>query len=493
MHKPSDKKIKLCGKEYKDVTFKIDKKIGKGSYGSVYQIEYLNPVTNTVTTRALKLIENNKKTGINELVELDILSRFRHPNILHHDGFYSNEENIGIVLPLASSNLKDFALDNDIDPSKSEYKILFDQLLSSISFLHESGYYHCDIKPENVLIIDDQLVLADFGLTKKAIFEARPCQTYRYASPQRLYIVAKEFLTLKELRQIIDKDLLPIFTQPTNGIADDIWALGMTLFYMCSKKNLVNVEYVNMKEYIKDLIIDINSLIDTDTMKVYPDIIDSVITDHKMASSIINLLSPDVKERNISIKNMIKTYKLPYFRSSDIISGYIIDTPISKPLEVSTILKSVKIDFYKLIVKTLKNTISESECDSPLGYFLFFNTISLLGKCVNSGYDITKNTIKFIIVCLCLSIKLTPYRNGSDHFIKKLFEVLDIDGVVFPSIASLLELEYLLVCDFGGIIQQKDYFFEHYEYFNLSRDMVIFLKNFSKYFTESPEEYSKHF
>ena len=39
------------------------------------------------------------------------------------------------------------------------------QLVDGLSFLHETGLLHCDVKPSNVLITRDQrVVLLDFGL-----------------------------------------------------------------------------------------------------------------------------------------------------------------------------------------------------------------------------------------------------------------------------------------------------------------------------------------
>lgn len=81
-------------------------------------------------------------------------------------------------------------------------------LADALSFAHDRGVLHRDVKPQNVLVLPTSWVLADFGIARLADSEhtsSAETFTYRHAAPQIL-------------------DGLP----PTP--ADDIWSLGSTLY-----------------------------------------------------------------------------------------------------------------------------------------------------------------------------------------------------------------------------------------------------------------------
>ena len=40
------------------------------------------------------------------------------------------------------------------------------QCLIGMSYIHDCGIFHRDLKPENLLWSDDELKIADFGLSK---------------------------------------------------------------------------------------------------------------------------------------------------------------------------------------------------------------------------------------------------------------------------------------------------------------------------------------
>jgi len=99
------------------------------------------------------------------LSEIDLLTRFDHPNLLHaYEIFLDDRGLLHIVMSLAKEDLKTALAKNP--PLKVRIRWLY-QILSAVIFLHGSGYYHCDLKTENILIFNDKAVVADFGLSGK--------------------------------------------------------------------------------------------------------------------------------------------------------------------------------------------------------------------------------------------------------------------------------------------------------------------------------------
>ena len=192
-----------------DEEVKLGKLLGKGAYGDVYKVFNKD--------LAIKLIESGDE-GLNELGELNNLKRFDHPNILKCEGFTLTDDELGLVIPLATSDMTHVKM-ADI-PTIIEW---FYQIISAIHFLHKNNFYHCDIKPANILLIDGKAVLADLGLVgKKNVNTNDVCQSLM--SPQLMYRREKKLSLFIKNKQI--------FKEPSNEYQDDIWALGLTFYLM---------------------------------------------------------------------------------------------------------------------------------------------------------------------------------------------------------------------------------------------------------------------
>ncbi|CCC68337.1 hypothetical protein NCAS_0B02530 [Naumovozyma castellii] len=104
-------------------------------------------------------------------------------------------------------------------------KKVFLQLCSAIDYCHEMDVYHCDIKPENLLLDDDDNVyLCDFGLSTTSPFLTPN------VSIGSSYYMAPERISYDENRVDNDDDELP----NCNG---DIWSLGIILINLTCIRN----------------------------------------------------------------------------------------------------------------------------------------------------------------------------------------------------------------------------------------------------------------
>lgn len=158
--------------------------IGKGSVGDVHELElhpqhhelhYLRKDGKVKIVRK-EIAQPPEGRSINdEQRVLSILNGLKHPNILELLGSYTLQGKHNLLFPLAPRTLSSYLSSKDQMLGFADYVsilLAFPGLVSALQALHsyiwESvsliGCHH-DIKPDNVLIMDNRFVLADFGLS----------------------------------------------------------------------------------------------------------------------------------------------------------------------------------------------------------------------------------------------------------------------------------------------------------------------------------------
>ena len=211
---------------YKDI-------IGKGGFCKVYKALYKS----TNKYYALKIIDKNsienEEQMKNLLNELNIMLKLNHPNLLKLISHFEDNENIYIILPLASNGqLYDLIHKNKKSTKYEILKKYLYQCIEAIEYLHKNKIIHRDIKPENILIDkNDNLKLCDFGWSKEINIGKRStfCGTVEYMAPE-----------------IIDNE--------NYDFSVDIWSLGILLYemlfgYSPFRANNIKGVVLNIKEH----------------------------------------------------------------------------------------------------------------------------------------------------------------------------------------------------------------------------------------------------
>lgn len=271
--------------------YQLKKRIGSGSYGIVYSAVHLytgisyaikiilkNNSSNTANNKQL-LVEleksliyqsllNNGCLDAN-LLNLDLIEKYgtdckflreislqlkvhKHPNILSIYKVYDYQNSIFVVM--------DYYPDGDLFTTivdKQRYKddpflikSVFIQLIDAINYCHSKSVFHCDLKPENVLVTENgtRLILADFGLAlqEKFINSNISCGSSYYMSPERIQNFSQAFNSLDSHSIHLERLLNPSSSNnnyPVHGnvkfptSAGDVWSLAIILINLVSIRN----------------------------------------------------------------------------------------------------------------------------------------------------------------------------------------------------------------------------------------------------------------
>jgi len=182
-----------------ELFYRIGREIGRGGFSVVKEAFVLE----TGEKRAVKLIDKSRafdfesaekqRRALDKLWrEIDIMRRVNHKNILKLFDVFDSEEFIYIVTEFVSGGeLFDQIVQTGGLPESRAAPII-KQIVSAVRHLHTLNIVHRDVKPENILLTDDehtQVKLCDFGLAN-VLYEdtllETACGSAEYVAPEVL-------------------------------------------------------------------------------------------------------------------------------------------------------------------------------------------------------------------------------------------------------------------------------------------------------------------
>ncbi len=137
--------------------------LGSGNFGAVYHAE------DTIIHKDVALkVQNLKGEKGQELIrEAQTLFELNHENIVRFFNIEIIENKIVLVMELVKGETLRDLIDREAPLSVEEALQIVKEISKGLSYAHERGIAHGDIKPENILINEDRKIkLADFGLAK---------------------------------------------------------------------------------------------------------------------------------------------------------------------------------------------------------------------------------------------------------------------------------------------------------------------------------------
>ena len=153
--------------------FKIIKPIGDGTFGSVSK-------ATTVSTNEVVAIKKMKSKFYSweeclELREIKVLRKITHPNVIRLKEVVRANDELNLIFEFCDKNL--YQLQSEGQLSENAIKDLIRQTLQGLSHIHKNGFFHRDVKPDNIMIASGIVKIADFGLAKE-IRSSSPCTEY---------------------------------------------------------------------------------------------------------------------------------------------------------------------------------------------------------------------------------------------------------------------------------------------------------------------------
>ncbi|CAK6951886.1 serine/threonine-protein kinase MAK [Scomber scombrus] len=209
------------------------KQLGDGTYGSVL-MGRSNESGELVAIKRMKRKFYSWDECMN-LREVKSLKKLNHANVVKLKEVIRENDHLYFVFEYMKENLYQLMKDRRKLFPESVIRNISFQILQGLSFIHKHGFFHRDMKPENLLCMGPELVkIADFGLARE--IRSKPPYTdyvstrwYRapevllrsstYSSPIDLWAVGCIMAELYTLR--------PLF--PGNSEVDEIFKICQVL------------------------------------------------------------------------------------------------------------------------------------------------------------------------------------------------------------------------------------------------------------------------
>jgi len=158
--------------------YRILGKKGEGTFSEVLKCQLIKDGTYRACKKMKQTYESLEQ--VNNLREIQAMRRLApHPNVLELQEviFDKKSGTLVLVCELMDMNVYEMIRGKKQFLPEDKVKALMYQLVKSIEHMHRNGIFHRDVKPENILVKDELLKLADFG-SCRSVYSKQPYTEY---------------------------------------------------------------------------------------------------------------------------------------------------------------------------------------------------------------------------------------------------------------------------------------------------------------------------
>jgi Protein kinase domain/GAF domain len=209
--------------------YAVIKPISSGAMGAVYRAED----TQTGTHIALKRLTDTRHEARFE-IEARLLGVLRHPRVVRVENYFTDDTGHYLVMQLVEGlNLRE-VLEQWGHPGLSLAEAIEFTLQSAeaLQYVHEQQIVHRDVKPQNLILSDDGVVLVDFGIARQLDEEEEDSGTVGIGTPR---FMAPE-----------------VFAGGTVSPRSDVFGLAATLWTLLTSKAPVYADPTKLTEVVHD-------------------------------------------------------------------------------------------------------------------------------------------------------------------------------------------------------------------------------------------------
>lgn len=204
--------------------YRILDEIGRGVSAVVYKAVCIPMQSSVVAIKAIDL-EKSKADFENVRREAKIMTLLRHPNILRAHCSFTVETSLWVVMPFMCGGSLQSIISSSYPEGLPEPCIaaVLRDILSALSYLHDQGHLHRDIKAGNILIDSNGFVkLADFGVSASVYESSLTCGWGSSSSSS----LSRMFTDVTGTPYWMAPEV--IHSHTGYGFKADIWSFGIT-------------------------------------------------------------------------------------------------------------------------------------------------------------------------------------------------------------------------------------------------------------------------